>query len=70
MKLYAEIGVIEDCYAVQRDLDRLCAWCDVYKLYMNVRKCKMITFSRAKVQVIYDYNLSVCDSCFECAYEF
>jgi hypothetical protein len=30
MKLYAEIGVIEDCYAVQRDLDRLCAWrCDV-----------------------------------------
>jgi hypothetical protein len=32
MKLYAEIGVIEDCYAVQRDLDRLCAWCDVNKL--------------------------------------
>jgi hypothetical protein len=25
MKLYAEIGVIEDCYAVQRDLNRLCA---------------------------------------------
>jgi hypothetical protein len=23
LKLYAEIGVIEDCYAVQRDLDRL-----------------------------------------------
>jgi hypothetical protein len=25
MKLYAEIGVIKDCFAVQRDLDRLCA---------------------------------------------
>jgi hypothetical protein len=58
MKLYAEIGVIEDCYAVHRDLDRLCVWCDVNKLYLNVKKCKMITFSRAKVQVIYDYSLN------------
>jgi hypothetical protein len=58
MKLYAEIGVIEDCYAVQRDLDRLCAWCDVNKLNLNVRKCKVITFSRAKVQVTYDYRLN------------
>jgi hypothetical protein len=50
--------VIEDCYAVQRDLDRLCAWCDVNKLYLIVRKCKVITFSRAKVQVTYDYSLN------------
>jgi hypothetical protein len=57
MKLHAKIGVIEDCYAVQRDLDCLCAWCDVNKLYLNVRKCKVITFSRAKVQVTYDYSL-------------
>jgi hypothetical protein len=35
MKLYAEIGVIEDCYTVQRDLARLC---DVIKLYLIVRK--------------------------------
>jgi hypothetical protein len=41
MKLYAEIGVIEECDAVQRDLYRLCAWCDVNKLYLNVRKCKV-----------------------------
>jgi hypothetical protein len=58
MKLYAEIGVIEDCYAVQRDLDRLCALCDVNKLYLNERNCKVITFTRAKVQVIYDYSLN------------
>jgi hypothetical protein len=57
IKLYADIGVIDDCYTVQRDLDRLCAWCDVNKLYLNVRKCKVITFSRAKVQVTYDYSL-------------
>jgi hypothetical protein len=36
----------------------LCAWCDVNKLYLNVRKCKVITFSRAKVQVICDYSLN------------
>jgi hypothetical protein len=59
MKLSAEIGVIEDCYAVQRDLDRLCAWFDMNKLYLNVRKCKVIIFSRAKVQVTYDYSLNV-----------
>jgi hypothetical protein len=40
MKLYAEIGVIEDCYAVQRNLDRMCARCDVNKLYLNVRTRK------------------------------
>jgi hypothetical protein len=53
MKLYAEIGLIEDCYAAQRDLDRLCAWCDVNKLYLNVRKCKVITFATANVQLIW-----------------
>jgi hypothetical protein len=58
LKLYAEIGVIEDCYAVQRDLNRLCACCDVNKLYLNVRKCKVIPFSRAKVQVTYVYSLN------------
>jgi ribonucleases P/MRP protein subunit RPP40 len=58
MKLLAEIGVIEDCYAVQKDLDRLCAWCDVNKLYLNLRKCKVITFSRVKVEVTYDYSLN------------
>jgi hypothetical protein len=37
--MYAEIGVIENCYdAVQRAFDRLCAWCDGNKLYLNVRK--------------------------------
>jgi hypothetical protein len=44
--------------SVQRDWDRLCAWCDVNKLYLNVRKCKVITFSRAKVQVTFDYSLN------------
>jgi hypothetical protein len=58
MKLYAEIGVIEDCYAVQSDLYHLCAWCDVNKLYLDVRKCKVITFSRAKVQMSDDYSLN------------
>jgi hypothetical protein len=57
MKLYAEIGVIKDCYAAQRDVDHLCA-CVVNKIYLNVGKCKVITFSRAKVQVIYDYSLN------------
>jgi hypothetical protein len=36
----------------------LCAWCDVNKLYLNVRKCKVITYSRVKVQVTYDYSLN------------
>jgi ribonucleases P/MRP protein subunit RPP40 len=58
MKLYVEIGVIEDCYVAQRDLVCLYAWCDVNKLYLNVRKCKVIIFSRAKVQVTYDYSLN------------
>jgi hypothetical protein len=30
----------------------------VNKLYLNVRKCKVITFSRAQVQVTYDYSLN------------
>jgi hypothetical protein len=35
-----------------------CDVCDVNKLYLNVRKCKVISSSSAKVQVIYDYSLN------------
>jgi hypothetical protein len=59
IKLYAGIGVIEECYAFQRDLSRLFAWYDVNTLYLNERNCKVITFSRAKVQVTYDYSLII-----------
>jgi hypothetical protein len=50
--------VIEDCYAAQSDMDRVCACCVMNKSYLNVRKCKVITFSRVKDQVIYDYSLN------------
>jgi Reverse transcriptase (RNA-dependent DNA polymerase) len=45
MKMYLPVGSSQDCLKIQRDLDRLTAWCENNMLPLNVNKCKTITFT-------------------------
>lgn len=56
-KIFSIINSIQDCELLQQDLNRLCHYCDINQLYLNVDKCCTITFSRKKRPIKFDYNL-------------
>lgn len=39
LKLYVEIHSIDDCLALQRDLNAIQIWSEVNLLHLNVNKC-------------------------------
>jgi len=45
-KLFRIIKTPLDTELLQHDIDSLSKWCDTHKLYLNVSKCKIITFSK------------------------
>lgn len=63
VKLYYEIRSIEDCITLQRDIDKLTTWSIENKLYFNVNKCVVLSYTR-KIRTIFDYSISnVCYTC-------
>ncbi|RVE41474.1 hypothetical protein evm_013878 [Chilo suppressalis] len=56
-KIFSIIKSVEDCVRLQEDLDRLCDYCTINKLTMNVDKCSSITFSRKKTEIKFNYKL-------------
>jgi hypothetical protein len=58
MKLFLPILNRNDCERAQKDLDNLCEWCERNKLFLNISKCKVISFSRAKNVECFDYSLN------------
>jgi Reverse transcriptase (RNA-dependent DNA polymerase) len=58
MKLFMPIIDRNDCDRVQMDLENVCEWCEMNKLYLNISKCKVITFSRARSTEYFDYSLN------------
>lgn len=47
-----------DTKLLQYDLDNISNWCDKNKLYLNVSKCKIITFTRKRVSILNKYFLN------------
>jgi len=47
-----------DSNLLQYDLDNISNWCDNNKLYLNVSKCKIITFTRKRVSILNKYFLN------------
>jgi hypothetical protein len=58
LKLYCVIKDENDCLNLQRDLDNLTEWCEVNKLYLNISKCKVISFGRKLTPIWSDYILN------------
>jgi hypothetical protein len=57
MKIFRIINSALDCVSLQKDLDRLCLYCAFNELYLNVKKCNVITFSRKPKPIVCNYTL-------------
>lgn len=58
LKIYKRIDTVQDCIALQGDIDRFVEYCNLNKLVLNISKCSFITFSRLKGGVGYRYTIS------------
>lgn len=58
MKVYSRIGTPSDAFALQNDLDSLQQWCVDNGLHLNVSKCSVMSFTRSKSPVLFDYLIS------------
>lgn len=57
MKIFKVVHSLSDCEALQSDLDRLCEYCKVNCLDINISKCHTMTFTRNKHIIKYSYSL-------------
>jgi hypothetical protein len=55
MKLFLPVKSFQDCMKIQSDLNKLFEWCERNSLFLNVDKCKTITFSRIRYPVEFSY---------------
>lgn len=56
-KIFFAIKDVEDCIMMQNDLNRLCEYCTLNEIYLNVDKCCTITFTRKKNPLQFNYSL-------------
>lgn len=56
-KIFKVIKSPEDCIQLQDDLDRLCQYCDKNYLRLNINKCCVISYSRKKQPLTFNYQL-------------
>lgn len=57
LKLFLRIRSIEDCYFLQRQLNCFTNWCSLNRMDVNPAKCTVISFSRKKQTILFDYVL-------------
>lgn len=57
-KCHRRITSLDDCYALQRDLDSLATWCTKWKLSFNTQKCKVMSVSRCRSKHVFKYTLN------------
>jgi hypothetical protein len=58
MKLFTEINSVADCTNLQSNLDCFVSWFFKLGLKVNVSKCRVMTFSRSRSTILFDYNIS------------
>ena len=56
-KLFREILPVTDCQLVQKDLDRVCLWCETWHLKLNADKCCIMTFTNKNKYLSFDYAI-------------
>lgn len=62
-KVFKIIHNQHDCELLQEDINRLYSYCSNNLLFLNIKKCNVITFSRKNKPIEYDYkinNVSIC----------
>ena len=58
VKLLRAITSVEDCIKLQQDLNTILIWCEHNSLLLNTDKCHVISFSKKKNDIIYNYCIN------------
>lgn len=58
LKLFLEIRSFDDCNLLQQQVQCFTDWCSVNRMIVNPAKCSVITFSRKKRPIRFNYYLS------------
>lgn len=57
IKLYKQISNIGDCLILQSNINKLQNWCVANNLFLNIDKCKTLTFCRTKTPLSFKYTI-------------
>lgn len=57
LKMFLKIHSIADCGFLQQQLDHFADWCFLNRMVVNPKKCSIITFTRKRQPIIFDYCL-------------
>ncbi|KAG5867756.1 hypothetical protein JTB14_013833 [Gonioctena quinquepunctata] len=57
LKLGRELRDIADCVELQKNLDGIAEFCSVNELQLNEGKCKVVTFTRKKKPIMWQYAI-------------
>lgn len=57
LKIFSKVRNTEDCQRLSQNLYRIEDWCTSHKLTLNVKKCKVMSFTLNKNPIIYRYEL-------------
>lgn len=57
LKIYKTIGNLSDTQSLQSDLNTVETWCSDNQMYLNVKKCFVISFTNKVHKVLFDYKL-------------
>uniref|UniRef100_A0A1Y1N254 Reverse transcriptase domain-containing protein n=2 Tax=Photinus pyralis TaxID=7054 RepID=A0A1Y1N254_PHOPY len=58
LKLFNKVQSPSDCLNIQEDINSVIKWCIKNKLKLNINKCKVLTFTRSKNPLLFDYKMN------------
>ena len=57
LKIYIEVKSTLDCILLQNSLFAMARWYDKNKLQLNIRKCKVMRYSKTKSPIAFNYKV-------------
>ena len=57
-KIYRVIKSLDDCVALQNDLDNVYQWCLLNRLFLNTIKCLLVTYTRKLYPICFPYSIN------------
>lgn len=57
-KMFLKIRSNQDCTELQKDINNLYHWSKKNKLPLNIKKCQVLSFSRSKTPILFNYNIA------------
>lgn len=58
LKLFCSVNTLLDCHELQEQLNNVVDWCCSNKLEINPTKCKVLSFTRSKSPILFDYKIA------------